>query len=128
MSVKLLLYIAAGGAFGAVSRYSVTVMVTQWSGSAFPYGTLVVNIVGSFLLGCLLSAMALNWSPSPEIRSFLQVGVLGAFTTFSTFSMDAYSQLSRGNILEASIYVGASVFIGVIALILGVVLVRQIYT
>ena len=127
MSVKLLLYIAAGGALGAVSRYSVTVMVNHWLNSDFPYGTLIVNIIGSFLLGCLLSIVALKWSPSPEIRSFLQVGLLGAFTTFSTFSMDAYSQISRGDFLEASIYISVSVVIGVIALIIGVALVRQIF-
>ena len=128
MSAKLLLYIAAGGAFGAVGRYLATVMISQWLNSGFPYGTMIVNIVGSFALGCLLSALALEWSPSPEMRSFLQVGILGAFTTFSTFSMDAYNQITRGDYITAAVYVGVSVIVGIIALIIGVALVRQILT
>jgi len=128
MSVKLLLYIAVGGAVGAVGRYSITVAVTQWTTSSFPYGTMVVNILGSFLLGCLLAALSLNWSPSAEFRSLLQVGVLGAFTTFSTFSLDAYQQISRGDYLGTALYIGISVAIGILALISGVALVRQLFT
>lgn len=128
MSIKLLVYIAVGGAIGAVGRYSATVVVTQWTDSSFPYGTLLVNTVGSFLLGCLLAALTVGWTPSNEFRSLLQVGVLGAFTTFSTFSMDAYHHLSRGDYLGASLYMGASVILGILALISGVALVRQFFT
>ena len=128
MSIKLLLYVALGGAIGAVGRYTATVAVAQWSDGDFPYGTLVVNTVGSFLLGCLLAALALGWTPSNEFRSLMQVGILGAFTTFSTFSMDAYNQLSRGDYFAASLYIGGSVLIGIIALITGVALIRQVFT
>jgi len=128
MSTKLLLYIAAGGALGAVGRYLSTVLISQWFNSGFPYGTMAVNIVGSFALGCLLSALALEWSPSPEVRSFVKVGILGAFTTFSAFSMDAYNQIIRGEYITAAVYVGVSVIAGIIALIIGVVFVRQILT
>lgn len=127
MSAKLILYIALGGAIGAVGRYSATVAVTHWTSSNFPYGTLVVNVVGSFLLGCLLAALSLNWSPSPEFRSLLQVGALGAFTTFSTFSMDAYQQISRGDYMGLALYIGVSVIVGILALISGVALVRQVF-
>lgn len=128
MSLKMLLFVAVGGAVGAVGRYAVTVSVTQWTDSNFAYGTIAVNAVGSFLLGCLLAALALGWTPSNEFRSLLQVGVLGAFTTFSAFSLDAYSHISRGEYLGASIYIGASVLIGIVALISGVALVRQLFT
>lgn len=127
MSLKFLLFIAVGGALGAVGRYSVTTMVTQWVDSSFPYGTMIVNILGSLVLGGLLSALALNWAPSTELRSFIQVGVLGAFTTFSAFSMDAYEQIARGHILEAALYIGGSVVIGIMALMAGVALGRQVF-
>jgi CrcB protein len=128
MSAKLLLYIAVGGALGAVGRYLSTVLIGNWLNSGLPYGTMVVNIVGSFALGCLLSALALEWSPSQEVRSFVQVGILGAFTTFSAFSMDAYNQIIRGDYITAAVYVVVSVIAGIIALIIGVALVRQILT
>ena len=128
MSAKLLSYIAVGGALGAVGRYLFTVLISQWLNSGFPYGTIFVNIVGSFALGCLLSALALEWSPSHEVRSFVQVGILGTFTTFSAFSMDAYNQIIRGDYITAAVYVVVSVIAGIIALIIGVALVRQILT
>ena len=128
MSAKLLLYIAVGGALGAVGRYLSIVLIGHWLNSGLPYGTMVVNIVGSFALGCLLSALALEWSPSQEVRSFVQVGILGAFTTFSAFSMDAYNQIIRGDYITAAVYVVVSVIAGIIALIIGVALVRQILT
>jgi CrcB protein len=128
MSAKLLLYIAVGGALGTVGRYLSTVLIGHWLNSGLPYGTMVVNIVGSFALGCLLSALALEWSPSQEVRSFVQVGILGAFTTFSAFSMDAYNQIIRGDYITAAVYVVVSVITGIIALIIGVALVRQILT
>ena len=128
MSAKLLLYIAVGGALGTVGRYLSTVLIGHWLNSGLPYGTMVVNIVGSFAMGCLLSALALEWSPSQEVRSFVQVGILGAFTTFSAFSMDAYNQIIRGDYITAAVYVVVSVITGIIALIIGVALVRQILT
>ena len=128
MSIKLLLFIAAGGALGSIFRYSLTALINKWFNSGFPYSTLFINIIGSFALGVLFSALLLKWSPSIEVRTFLQVGVLGAFTTFSAFSMDAYNQITRGDYLGAAIYIGVSVVAGVTALIIGVGLVRQIFT
>ena len=85
--MKLLLAIAAGGALGALGRHFMMVQVGHWFGTGFPLGTIVVNVLGSFTLGVLIELMALVWSPSMEIRAFLTIGALGAFTTFSTFSM-----------------------------------------
>jgi CrcB protein len=127
MSIKLLLYIALGGALGSVGRYLLTALVSKYLNTSYPYGTMIINVSGSFALGCLLSSLLLKWSPSLEARAFLQVGVLGAFTTFSTFSMDAYYQITRGDYLDAAVYVSVSVVLGVIALIIGVAFIRQIF-
>ena len=78
--MKVLLAVAAGGAIGAVGRYLLVTQVGHWFGTAFPLGTIVVNVLGSFILGALVEIMALAWSPSLELRALLTVGVLGAFT------------------------------------------------
>ena len=96
--MKLMLAVAAGGALGAVGRYLVMSQVGHWLGSGFPFATLVVNVAGSFLLGLLIEASALAWSPAPELRALLVVGVLGAFTTFSTFSLDVALHVERGEL------------------------------
>ena len=88
MSMSALLAVAAGGVTGAVARYLVYVAVGHLLGSGFPYATLIVNIVGSFAMGVLVELMALVWSTSMEMRLFLTIGILGAFTTFSSFSLD----------------------------------------
>ena len=94
--MKELLTVAAGGAFGAVARYLVYVLAGQLLGSGFPFGTLIVNVVGSFCMGVLVEGMALAWTISPETRLFLAVGVLGAFTTFSAVSLDVAVLYERG--------------------------------
>ncbi|WP_240796874.1 fluoride efflux transporter CrcB [Terasakiella sp. SH-1] len=122
MSITTLIYVAAGGAIGAVGRYAVVSMVGHWAHSAgthFPYGTMVVNILGSFILGALVEVSALAWSPSPEIRAMLVVGMLGAFTTFSTFSLDVVTMATRGDWLQVALYVGLSVAFSIIALYMG---------
>ncbi len=120
----MLLAVAAGGAFGAVARYLVMVQVGHWLGTGFPFATLTVNVVGSFILGVLVELMALAWSPTPELRALVVVGVLGAFTTFSTFSMDVVLHMERGEIGLALTYVVASVVLCVVAFFAGLHLVR----
>jgi CrcB protein len=88
MSMFYLLAVAAGGVTGAVARYLVYIAVGHLLGSGFPYATLIVNIVGSFAMGVLVETMALGWNASIEMRLFLTTGILGAFTTFSAFSLD----------------------------------------
>ena len=90
MSMSELLAVAAGGVIGAVARYLVYVAVGHLLGTGFPYATLIVNIVGSFAMGVLVELMALVWSTSIEMRLFLTTGILGAFTTFSAFSLDLW--------------------------------------
>ena len=122
--MKMLLAVAAGGAFGAVARYLVMVQVGHWLGTGFPFATLTVNIVGSFILGVLVELMALAWSPPPELRALLVVGVLGAFTTFSTFSMDVVLHMERGELGLTLTYIVASVALCVVAFFAGLHLVR----
>lgn len=126
MSVKMLMAVAAGGAIGAVLRYSLTSFVGQWAGHGFPWGTVTVNVLGSFVLGVLIEVMALQWSPSEAMRAFLVVGILGAFTTFSTFSLDLQTLISREQLVLAAFYVGGSVVVGLAALLMGMALMRQV--
>lgn len=117
--MKLIGWIAAGGAVGAVARYVVLVGVARLWGSAFPWGTLTVNVVGSFILGALVEILALVWSPGEGVRALLVVGMLGAFTTFSTFSLDVVTLYERGALAAAAAYIIASVVLSVAALFAG---------
>ncbi|MCY4237848.1 MAG: fluoride efflux transporter CrcB [Rhodospirillaceae bacterium] len=107
--MKMLLAVALGGAIGAVARYGVGVWTGRVLGHGFPWATIIVNITGSLILGFLISYMALRTQFPAEWRAFLAVGVLGAFTTFSTFSLDATTLMQRGAIGSAVFYVLMSV-------------------
>ena len=124
--VKMLLAVAAGGAAGAVGRYLVMSGVGHLFGSGFPLGTIVVNVLGSFALGVLVELSALAWSPAPELRALLVVGVLGAFTTFSTFSMDAVLLFERGNLGLAALYIVSSVVLSIAAFFAALLLLRSL--
>lgn len=126
--MKMILFIAVGGAVGAVSRYVVVSQAGHWLGLSFPYGTLIVNILGSFILGSLTEIMALSWSVSQEVRAFLVVGLLGAFTTFSTFSLDVVYLFERGQSGSAAMYIAASVVLAIMAFMLGLRLFRFLLT
>jgi len=117
--MSIILSIAAGGAVGAVGRYLTMEGVTYCLGHGFPYATLIVNVVGSFCLGSLISLLGMMWSPSAEIRGFLIVGLLGSFTTFSAFSSDVITLLEQGEFLSASLYIIISVIFSVLALFAG---------
>ena len=117
---------AGGGAVGAVARYLVNVLAGQLLGPDFPFGTLIVNIVGSFLMGLLVETMALVWSASQEARLFLTVGALGAFTTFSTFSLDVAVLYERGRPVLVATYIVVSVICSIGALFAGLHVMRRI--
>ncbi len=123
--MKQLLVVAAGGAAGAVARYLVYVLASQFLGTGFPFGTLIVNIVGSFIMGVLVEGMALAWTIGEQMRLFLAVGILGAFTTFSTFSLDVGLLYERGKIALIALYVSVSVIGSIGALFLGMYLLRR---
>lgn len=124
--MKLVLAIALGGAIGAVGRHYVSAAMIVLIGHGFPWGTLAVNVAGSFLMGALIETMALVWSPSPEMRALLTVGMLGAFTTFSTFSLDVATLYERGATVQLAVYVVASVAVSVLALFVGLRLMRLV--
>lgn len=117
--MNMLVAIALGGAVGALGRHFVNVGVTSLLGHGFPWGTLAVNVVGSFIMGVLVETMALAWTVSPELRALLTVGFLGAFTTFSTFSLDVATLYGRGQPALAAAYVGVSVALSIGALFIG---------
>ena len=124
--MKLVLAIALGGAIGAVGRHYVSIAMTLLLGHGFPWGTLFVNIAGSFLLGVLIESMALVWSPTVEMRALLTVGVLGAFTTFSTFSLDVATLYGRGAAPALAAYIATSVAISILALFAGMRVMRLV--
>jgi len=124
--MKLLLLAATGGAIGAAGRYGVGVLATRFFGIGFPWGTLIVNVVGSFLMGALIAALVLRSGTSNEMRTFLATGVLGGFTTFSAFSLDAVSLYERGEITLSLTYIVTSVVASILALVAGLALVRSL--
>ena len=101
--------IAAGGAAGAVLRFWMSSAVHRMVGAGFPYGTLVINVVGSLLMGIGYALLVERMDASPEIRAVLLVGVLGAFTTFSTFSIETLQLIESGEALKAGLNVILSV-------------------
>ena len=122
--MSTVLAIAAGGAVGAVARYLLSIQIGHLLGLGFPYGTMIINILGSMFLGVLIEGLALFWSVGNDFRAFLVVGVLGGFTTFSTFSLDVIVMFNRGDILPASLYVLASVGLALVAFMGGMAAVR----
>ena len=114
--MPMALAIALGGAAGALSRHYMAAAVSRAFGLGFPYGTLTVNVVGCFLMGLLVEALALRFSITPEARGFLAVGLLGGFTTFSAFSLEVALLYERGQLLLAALYVVASVVLSIAAL------------
>ncbi len=117
--MNMLLAIAVGGAAGALGRHFVNVAMVSLIGHGFPWGTFAVNVCGSFMLGFLAHAFAVSWTVTPEIRALLTVGLLGAFTTFSTFSLDVVTLYERGQTGFALLYLGASVAVSIGALFVG---------
>jgi len=126
--VKLILAIAAGGALGAVGRHYVSSQVMKLVGSGFPWGTLSVNVLGSFTMGVLIEMMALRWNVGNELRAFMTVGMLGAFTTFSTFSLDFATLMERGEGYAALGYAAISVVLAVLGLFGGLAITRMFLT
>ena len=126
--MNLIIAVAVGGAIGAVGRYLVSGIVIQQMGTQFPWSTLTVNIVGSLLMGILAETVKLTWSPTPEIKAMLTVGIIGAFTTFSAFSLDVVGLFERGEFVALVSYIFLSFISCVFALVFGVFVVRIIFS
>ena len=101
--------IAAGGALGALLRHGLAYSVQHWLGKGFPYGTLAVNVIGSFLIGAVYAALIERAALSEAWRSFLIIGLLGAFTTFSTFSFETVGLIQSGALIKAALNILLSV-------------------
>ncbi|WIJ26824.1 fluoride efflux transporter CrcB [Devosia sp. RR2S18] len=123
--MQAFLLVGAGGALGAMARYGTSVLITRWWQGGFPLATIVVNVLGSLLMGVLIGILArLTPTWAPEARLFVAVGVLGGFTTFSTFSLDAITLLERGAVGQAATYMLISVVVCLAGLYLGLLLTR----
>lgn len=118
--------VAVGGAIGAVLRYLLNIEVTRTLGAHFPWGILIVNLVGCFVMGAIAEGFALKFSAPQEIRSFMMTGILGGFTTFSAFALDAGNMIERDAFGLAGIYVVASVGGSILALFVGLWTMRAV--
>ncbi|MCP3969736.1 MAG: fluoride efflux transporter CrcB [Rhodobacteraceae bacterium] len=117
--------VALGGAVGASARYLTGIASVRLVGHGFPWGTLTVNIVGSFLMGGLVVVLA--QTSGTRFAPFLMTGVLGGFTTFSAFSLDAVTLYERGQVGVAAGYVAASVLLSLAGLFVGMIAARGVF-
>ncbi|MEX0407233.1 fluoride efflux transporter CrcB [Aquibium sp. LZ166] len=124
--MKEIALVAAGGAIGASLRHLTGAAMLRIAGMSFPWGTLTVNIVGSFLMGVFIELLARRFGTSNELRLFVATGVLGGFTTFSAFSLDVAVLWERGASGHAAAYVAASVIGAVAALFAGLWIIRAV--
>lgn len=121
-----LFYVALGGAIGASARHLVGIGAKSWFGTGFPYGTFIVNVLGSFLMGLLIGWLALKISGHENLKLFLATGLLGGFTTFSAFSLDAIQLFEKKDYAAFAGYVGGSVILSLLALFLGLIIMRKL--
>lgn len=115
-----------GGGFGAAVRHGINLAAARLVGNTFPYGTLFINVVGSLAMGVIVEYFALKAGMPQRWRLFLTTGILGGFTTFSAFSLEAVLLYERGQMANAAIYVMASVALAIGALFGGMAVVRAL--
>ena len=125
MNWQILLAVGTGGFLGAVSRFLLSGWVQRVAGSSFPYGTLTVNVLGSFLIGFLL--LYFEQSVAPQQKALIMTGFLGALTTFSTFSLETVMMLQQNLYLKALSNISLNVLLCVMATLLGMMLFRRVY-
>jgi fluoride exporter len=122
------LLVGAGGALGAMSRYGFSLFVGRFHNGLFPLATFGVNVIGSLIMGLLIGFLAKatpGWQP--EARLLVAVGVLGGFTTFSSFSLDVVTLIERGSLITAAFYAVASMIVAVLALFAGLWIARGVF-
>jgi len=127
MRATILAMVGLGGAIGSMARYLIASWVQPASWSGFPYGIFVVNVTGGLIMGILTEAMALKFNVSPELRAFLTTGILGGYTTFSTFSLESALLIERHAYAQAVGYIAGSALLSIIALFAGLWIVRAVY-
>jgi len=122
--MNMILAVAAGGALGALARYGLGHMSLRLWGPEFPYGTLIANILGGFLMGVFVEVLALKLGEAHILRGFVAVGLLGGFTTFSSYSLEVVLMIERGQYLLAGLYAGGSALLAITALFCGLFIMR----
>ncbi len=125
--LKNILIIGAGGFIGSVLRYLVQLYIDKGLNSTFPLGTLVANIAGSFLIGIVFALAEKGNLLSAEWRMFLAIGICGGFTTFSTFAFNNFVMIQERNTVQLFLNIGGSLFFGILAVYLGIVIIRLIF-
>jgi CrcB protein len=125
MGLSMILAVGFGGFFGAISRFLLSTWVQKLSGASFPYGTLAVNVLGSFLIGFLF--LYFEQTIAPTHKAILITGFLGALTTYSTFSLESVLMLQNGLYLKAVSNVSANVLLCILATVVGMMVFRKIY-
>jgi len=125
MNLTLLLFIGAGGFFGAISRYLIASNIQRMFDTFFPIGTLSVNILGSFIIG--FAAMFFAQTVQPEYKAFVITGFLGALTTFSTFSLENITMLQDGEITKVALNIFLNVTLTLFATFLAIMLFKKLY-
>lgn len=119
------LIVFLGGGAGAALRHGMNLAAARALGTAFPYGTLIINVTGSLVMGLIAGYFALKGDASQHWRLFLTTGILGGYTTFSAFSLDAALLYERGEVGLSALYVVASVAVSIIGLFAGLAIVRS---
>jgi CrcB protein len=125
--LKNILIVGAGGFIGSVMRYLVQIFVEKGLVSTFPWGTFVANVLGSFIIGVVFAFAEKGNLMSVEWRMFLAVGICGGFTTFSSFAFNNLMMIEERSIGQLFFNVGGSLFFGILAVYLGIILVRAIF-
>lgn len=110
--MKNLVYVFLGGGFGASLRYWLSGLIPRWAGTDFPYGILSINVIGCFFIGLLMTAFEERFRIDASLRVFLTFGILGGFTTFSTFSYETIAMMRDGELIKASLYIFLSIALG----------------
>jgi CrcB protein len=113
--------VGLGGFIGSIARFWLGSYITHRMGARFPYGTFVINISGSFLIGLIVTLLAERADWSPNLLYLIPIGFIGAYTTFSTFELEAFRSAHSGELLMSLLYVALSVVVGFVAVWLGVV-------
>lgn len=122
--MQYVLLAATGGAIGATIRYLINIGMTRWLGSSFPWGTFLINVTGSLAMGVVVGLLVGREAESQAIRVFVATGILGGYTTFSAFSLDAANLFDRGAIMPGLGYVIGSVVLSILALYAGLALAK----
>lgn len=121
-----LLWVALGGALGSAARYGVNIGAAWILGKNFPWGTFIVNVLGSFVMGLLAGLLMRKFTGDENLQLFLLTGILGGFTTFSAFSLDAANLMERGENGLMLVYVLGSVILAILALFAGFLVERTV--